>query len=131
MARVHGRNARLYVDITGAGAATPITFVKSWSLTFPTDKVDVTALTDTNKVYVAGLPDVSGTVAGFYDDATAQLYTASIDGVARKTYLYPISGNAQYWYGTALWDFTVQGAVDGANEFTASLAAASAWLKVG
>jgi hypothetical protein len=54
-----------------------------------TAQLDVTAMDDDNKVYISDMPDASGDFSGFYDDATAQTYTAAIDGLPRKFYLYP------------------------------------------
>lgn len=131
MARWHGRFSRVYMNLASGGTAEPIAFTRSWSLNQVTDKVDTTALTDTNHIYVAGLPDASGEFAFFYDDLTVQTYTAASDGVARKFYLYPQSSTSQYWFGTIFPDFSVSGAVDGAVEGTASWNAASTIAKVG
>jgi hypothetical protein len=131
MARKHGRNGRLYTNITSGGTAEPIAYLRDWSIDFSVDNVDVTAFGDSNKVYVAGLPDSSGTFAGFYDSATAQLYTAATDGVARKFYLYPDTADAIYWFGTALFDFSVSTAVDGAVTVSGNWNAASIVSKVG
>lgn len=133
MARYHGRKGRLYIGLASDSAAPePVAFIKSWQISFKTDMVDVTALGDTNKVVVAGLPDVSGTYAGFWDNATAQMYTAATDGLARKFYLYATTDVAgTYWYGTAFFDFTTEGAVDGAVNINGSFAAAGAVAKVG
>ena len=132
MARQHGRNARLYMNITSGGTAEPVAFLRQWSISFATDNVEVTAMGDSNKVYVAGLPDASGSYSGFYDDATAQMYTAGTDGVARKFYLYPSTGStAQYFFGTALFDFSLDSSVDGANTISGDFQAASIVTKVG
>jgi hypothetical protein len=132
MARIHGRNGRLYGSLTSGGTAEPITFLNNWSINFATDNVDVTAFGDTGKVYVAGLPDASGSYSGFYDDETTQFYTAATDGVARKFYLYPnASATGKYWFGTALFDFNVSAAVDGAVAVTGDWSAASAVSRVG
>jgi hypothetical protein len=132
MARLHGRNGRLYVNITSGGTAEPIAFLNNWDIQFAVDNAEVTAFGDTNKVYVAGLPDASGSFSGFYDDATAQVYTAAADGVARKFYLYPTtSATGQYWFGTALFDFSVSSSVDGAITISGDFQAASAVTKVG
>jgi hypothetical protein len=130
MARKHGRNGRLYVSITSAGAAEPVAFLNSWDISFGVDNVDVTAFGDTNHVYVAGLPDASGSFSGFYDSTSAQLYTAATDGVARKFYLYPDTAAATYWYGEALFDFSVSSSVDGAVTVSGDWNAASSILKV-
>lgn len=132
MARLHGRRGRVYVAIVSGAEASPLPFIASWSVSFATDKAEVTVLEDDNKVYVAGLPDASGEFGGFYDDATAQTYTAATDGVARKFYLYPDrSINTKYFFGTILPDFNVNAAVDGATAITASWNAASTVAKVG
>jgi hypothetical protein len=129
MARIHGRKGRLYAAIASGGSAEPIAFLNAWSINFETDKADVTAFGDGNKVYTSGLPDAAGTFAGFFDDSTEQLYTAAQDGVARKFYLYPNTDTAQYWYGTALFDFSVSAGVGDAVTVSGSWAAASAISK--
>lgn len=132
MARIHGRNGAVYMNLASGGTAEPVAFLNSWSISAQTDKADVTAFGDANKVYVAGLPDSSGEFSGFYDDATVQTYTAAVDGVARKFYLYPSRlTNTQYWWGTILPDFSVNAGVGGAAEISASWNAASAIQKQG
>ena len=132
MARIHGKNGRLYVDLAGGGSASPVAFLSKWTADFVTDKVDVTALGDGNHVYVAGLPDSKGTITGFYDDATTQLYLAAQDGIPRNMYLYPnTTTTTQYWFGTALFDFTVTGGVSEAVAISGAWAAASKITKVG
>jgi len=112
VARLHGRNGRIYIGLASNGTAEPLNFQAKWSLDFSTDKADATAMGDANKIFVAGLPVAGGDFSGWYDDATVQTYTAATDGVARKFYLYPsTSNNAQYWFGTVLPDFKVDGSV--------------------
>ena len=132
MARIAGRNGRLYMNLTSGGTAEPVTFLNSWALNFSSEKIDVTSFGDTSMVYVAGLPDAQGTYAGFYDDATVQMYTAATDGVARKFYLYPsTTNNGQYWFGTGIFDTNIDASVDGAVAISGSFAAASVTAKVG
>lgn len=131
MARIHGRRGRLYVGLANpAATAEPVTFLSNWTIDFTVDKVDVTAFGDSNKTYVAGLPDASGTTSGFYDTESAQLYTAGQDGLARKFYLYPDTTDGDYFFGTALFDFSASGAVDGAVTISSSWSAASLISKV-
>lgn len=111
--------------------AEPIAYLRSWSVSFATDRVEVTAFGDTNRVYVAGLPDASGDYAGYWDSASAQMYTAATDGLARKFYLYMTTDiNTEYYYGTAFFDFSQTQAVDGAVEISGSWQAASSVLQV-
>jgi hypothetical protein len=132
VARIHGQRGRLYVNIASGGTAEPIAFLNSWSLNFATDTVEVTAFEDSNKVYVSGKPDASGTFAGWYDDATAQTYTAATDGIARRFYLYPDhSVTGKYWFGTAIFDFNVKSGTGEAASITGNFRASSAIAKVG
>lgn len=135
MARIAGKGGRVYMALASGGTAEPIAFLRSWSINFTTDKNDVTALGDANKVYVADLPDAQGTFDGFYDDATVQTYTAATDGLARKFYLYPNTtgapGTGQYFFGNILPDFSVTGGVGDSVNISSSWNAASAVSKVG
>ena len=120
------------MEVTSGGTAAPLPFFAKWSISFATDKEDVTAFGDDNHVYVTGLPDAKGQFSGFYDDATAQTYTAATDGVARKFYLYPsILTNTQYFFGTILPDITIDGDVGAAVTVAADWVAASTIAKVG
>lgn len=134
MARIHGQRGRLYVDITGSGSASPVTYLNSWSMDAATDKAEVTAFEDANKTYVSGKEDASGSFAGFYDNATAQLYTAATDGAARKFYLYPdatVGTTGPYWFGTGIFDFSITGDVGDAVKISGNWSAASDVSKVG
>lgn len=130
---IHGRRGRLYVGISASASnAEPVANLNAWSVDFATDDVETTCFGDTNKVYVSGLPDAQGTFKGFFDTATAQLYTAATDGDPRKFYLYPSNANTgQYWSGTALFDMSVEGDVGDAVKVSGSWKAAGAVTKTG
>jgi hypothetical protein len=116
------------MSTTGGGTAVSVVNMKAWSLSMPTDKIEVTAFGDANKKYVQGLPDVSGDLSGWWDDTSDALYDASrsTDGV--KMYLYPSSDAAsKYWYGPAWVDFSIDVDVSGAIEVSASFVANGAW----
>jgi hypothetical protein len=132
LARIHGKRGRIYWEITSGGSAEPLPFIARWAIRFPTDKADVTAMGDTHKTYVSGMPDCTGMFSGFLDDSTAQTYTAATDSLARKVYIYPdLSSNTKYWFGTAVADFTSEGGVDGGVTVNADWAAASLFTRVG
>lgn len=132
MSRIAGRNAAIYVGATNGAAASPLTYQNSWSMSFESEKIDVTAFGDTNKSYVAGIADAMGEFSGFYDDASAQTLTAAIDGLSRTFYLYPSSNTtSQYFFGTIFVDFSVNAEVAGAVEVSAKWNAATKISKVG
>lgn len=132
MAKIAGRNAVIYLGQTTSAQASPLTYKNSWSISFESEKIDVTTFGDTTKTYVTGIADAMGELAGFYDDASAQSYTAAIDGLARKLYLYPNSNTAsQYFFGTVFIDMSINGTVAGAVEVSAKWNAATSMQKVG
>lgn len=132
MARIHGRRGRIYMEIASGGTAEPLPFFARWSISFKTDKDEVTSFGDNNKIYVAGLPDAAGSFSGFYDDATAQTYTAASDGLPRKFYLYPSTlTNTQYFFGTILPDMSIDSDVAASVKVSADWAAASIIQKAG
>jgi hypothetical protein len=124
----HGRKGLVYISASGTTAAASIGKLSSWSLDMPTDRVEVTAFGDSNKAYVQGLKDISGALAGFWDDTIDNLFAAadSTDGV--KMYLYP-SADAitKYWYGPAWLDMSVAVDVADAVKCSGTFAAAGAW----
>lgn len=100
--------------------------MSAWSISLARDRVEVTAFGDTNKQYVQGLPDVSGTFSGFWDDTEDTMFTAADSADGTKIYLYPDAANAatKYWYGPAFLDISdvtteVSGAVTAAGTFIA------------
>lgn len=108
MARYHGKGSVVYLSTSGSGTAVQATALNAWTLNMPTDVIEVTAFGDTNKQYVQGLPDVSGTLAGWWDDTSDELYDASRSSDGVKMYLYPsTSVSSKYWYGTAWVDFSI------------------------
>lgn len=131
MARIAGRNGRLYMGLASSTAvAEPVAYIRDWSITFQTSPIDVTAMGDSGTVYVGGLPDITGSYAGFYDNATAQMYTAATDGQARRFYLYPdATDSSEYFWGTAVFDMNVEAAVDGSVQINGDFQAASAISK--
>lgn len=132
MARISGRRGALYVDLPGTGAATPVPNVRKYSFSATVDTIDVTAMGDTSKVYVADLPDAQGNYEAFYDSASPMLYSAASDGLPRKTYLYPdLSVPGTYFWGTATFDMTLDVAVDGAVTVNGSFKAASSFVRTG
>lgn len=133
MSRIHGKRGRVYLGIASdTASAEPLPFIARWAIRFPTDRADVTAMGDTHKIYVNGMPDCSGMFSGFLDDATAQTYTAAVDGLARKFYLYPdLSSNTKYFFGTIAVDFSLEGGVDGGVALAADWGAASVVTRIG
>lgn len=130
MSRYHGKRGRIMISTSGTGTAATVTGqLSEWNIDFSTDKQEVTALEDTNKVKVQGLKDVTGRLAGFWDDANSDdLFDSadSSDGV--KMYIYP-SADAltKYFYGPAWMDMSIAGSVGGAVTLSGTFDANGSW----
>lgn len=128
MSRYAGNKGQVLLSTTGSGTATVAVSLSQWSLDKATDKIDVTAFGDTNKVYVQGLPDIKGSLSGWFDSADDALFDGaeSADGI--KIYLYPSSlVTTIYHYGTAWLDASISVDVKGACSVSGSFVAAGAW----
>lgn len=130
--RVPGKNGRLYVGVgSSTDAASPLVFCRKWQFSITSDKVDITARGDSNRVALAKKPSITGTFDGFFDTATAQTYTASQDGLSRRFYLYPstpASTLGSYYFGTATFDFGAEGQVDDAVNCKGDWEADTFWI---
>lgn len=89
----------------------------------------MTAFGDLNKTYVQGLPDLKGTLSGFWDTSTDPLYTAGISTDGTKLYLYADFTNTPtaYDYGPAWLNTSIDVDVNGAVTMAGSFAASSSW----
>ena len=116
------------MSANGAGTAVLVVQLTKWSLSRDTDKVDVTSFNDANKIFVQGTPNLQGSLSGWWDSATDQLFDASESTTAVKMYLYPsVNAATVYFYGTAWVDASIDVPTDGAVSLTANFVAASAW----
>jgi len=132
MARYHGKEGQIYMSTTGTGTCVPVVALTSWTISLARDRVDVTAFGDANKQKVQGLPDVSGSIAGWYDDTEDTPFTAADSADGTKMYLYPDAANAptKYWYGPAFVDIqSVETGVDGAVSIAMSFEANGTWAR--
>lgn len=132
MAVYPGRNGVVYMSTTGAGTASTVVNLSSWSIDRTTDTIDVTSFGDSNKVYVQGLPDVKGSFSGFWNDTETKPFSAADSSTPVKIYLYPASTNTgAYHYGTAWVSASMNTAVSGAAQISVTFAAGSSWGRVG
>lgn len=130
MARYHGKGGTVYLGSATGSAAGPVAGLSKWSIDATTEKVDVSAFGDGNKVYVQGLTDLKGQLSGFWDDAGSDtLYQAASSTGGVNVYLYPsiTLKPTKYWYGVAWVDYQVSVAINAAVETSVNFVAASTW----
>lgn len=84
--KIHGKNGAIYVD-GPKGTGTKVAAKSGYVLNLGRDYVDATTFGDTNKTYLTGLKDVSGTWEGLMDVSGDLLVNAS-DEDSKDIYLY-------------------------------------------
>jgi hypothetical protein len=92
MAILSGRNGRVGYDPTPSGSPSEAQVVNSlnaFTAEFTTEYEDVSCFGNTNRVYIPGLRDGSGTVSGFWDSAERTLWNASLATTPGKLVLVP------------------------------------------
>lgn len=130
MAVYHGKRGVVYLSTTGTGAATLVLSLTDWSLDMSTDTVETTSFGDTNKTYVQGLADISGSFSGFWNELEDKLFTASSSADGCKIYLYPSAdAPTKYFYGPAWLSVSVSTAVGDAVKLTGNFMANGAWKR--
>jgi hypothetical protein len=128
MARYHGKDAVVYMSVNEAGDASEVKGMNSWDLDMSTDTVDVTAFGDKNKVFVQGLPNLSGTFSGFWDDTEDKIRQARKSATPVKLYLYQSRNAAsKYHYGKAWIGAAQTAGVGDAVTQTVNFTAADSW----
>lgn len=86
--KLHGKNGSIWVVVTPGSAAIKVALKSEWTLNLNRDYVDATVFGDTNKTYLAGLKDISGTYAGLLDNSGDLLVNATDNSTGLMTYLY-------------------------------------------
>jgi hypothetical protein len=93
-----------------------------------TDKLNVTCFGDPNKVYVPGMPDISGTVSGFWNSADRTLFLAAVAATPGKLKLVPNENEPTFfWTGLAYMDAEIDTGVETAPALSGEFMAAGPW----
>lgn len=128
----HAKDAVVYISPDGSTQASLLDGATEWTLDMSTDSVEVTAFGDVNKVYVQGLPDISGSINGFVKDTEDKWFKAQRSTTAVKFYLYWSKLMAtKYAYGTGWFNVSMSNTISGANQISGNFVAAGAWAVQG
>lgn len=85
--KLHGKNGAIYLYGKKGSGGVKVTTKTEWTLSLGRDYVDATVFGETNKTYLVGLKDISGTFAGLLDvSGDYQVNAASSDAI--DIYLY-------------------------------------------
>lgn len=129
MAILTGRYGRIAYDSVPASpiSPTPLVSVNSFKLSLKTDYEDVSCFDDTNKVYIPGLRDISGTLGGFWNSADLTLIHASNAATPGALQLTPNSNESSYtFFGLAYIDADLDCSL-AAPKISGTFKAAGAW----
>jgi len=125
-----GRYGDVLWDPTGAGTPVSLTSVNAWTLSLATDRIEVTCFGDTNKVYIPGMKDVSGTIGGFWNSADTALVEAADQEAPGLLKLIPNNTEPTFfWSGLAYMDAEISCGVNEAPTLSGTWSAAGPWTR--
>lgn len=121
----HGSKAVFKLD-DSAGTLTDISaYITSVSVSRNADTVEVTALGDTDKEYIAGLKDATISIEGIFDPTVDAIFDAALGASATKSWEYGPQGSAvgsvKYTSECICTSYEPETGVDGAGTFSAEL----------
>jgi hypothetical protein len=125
----HGKDGAVYAKLPGASDFTQVALISAWTLDMSTDTVEVTSLGDTNKTFVQGLRNVTGTLTAHWTDDTALFDMAdSPEGV--ELALWPsIRVPQACFHGPAYLSVTINSGVAAAVTMTGNFVAKGSWSR--
>lgn len=128
--RKHGVYGALQMGVGSPG--TTIADLNAWTLNMTRDRQVVTAFGDTNVIRVAGLPDFSGTIGGWWNSTSSPFFfDVVLNGVPVTLKLLPNALEASYYFtGLANLDGAVNVAASGAVAISGNWDAADNWVAV-
>lgn len=125
--KLHGKNGAIYVD-GPKSTGTKVASKSEWTLSLARDYVDATVFGETNKTYLTGLKDISGTYAGLFDNSGDILVNATSSDIV-QLYLYSDDGSSPILVanGPALFDANISASNTDAVRVTGNFRAAGSW----
>ena len=126
--KLHGKNGAIYLGGAKGSGGVKVATKTEWTLQRNRDYVDATTFGDTNRTYLAGLPNVQGTFAGLLDVSGDLLLNAATSD-ATQIYLYADDGVSPVLIanGPGFIDGSVTASVTDAMRYTGEFRAQGAW----
>jgi hypothetical protein len=127
-----GRDGLVKWDPTGGATAVALASIKSFTLSLATEKINVTCFQDTNRVYIPGMRDISGTLAGFWNSDDMSLIEATALTAPGLLELIPHSNDPSAltphkFSGLAYMDAELDTDVEGAPALSGTFMAGGPW----
>jgi len=118
--KLHGKNAAIYIN------GSKVSNKSEWNLSMSREFADVTTFRDGNKVYAAGLMDISGTFSGLLDVDGDLLVSSNTGGVVTLA-LYAEDGTTLVATGPAFVDASITASNIDAIRCSGSFKSAGTW----
>jgi len=125
----HGKEGVIAAKLNAGDAYVAIGNISEYNLSMATDKVETTSLGDTNKRYVVGLKDLSGTFTAFWDRLDDILFDLADSPTGCFIAVYPSTGSNVGWEGPAWVDASIKGGVTSAVTIDGTFMANGAWTR--
>lgn len=131
MAIKTGRYGSVSYDPTASSplSLSALIALNNWKLSLRTDYEEVSQFGDTNKVYVPGLRDVSGSLSGFWDSTNIVIFSATTATTPGVLHLVPNTNESAYFEGAAYLDADIDCSLS-VPKVTANFKAAGPWIEV-
>lgn len=126
--KIHGKNGAIYIN-GPKGSGTKVATKSEFTVSLNRDYVDATTFGDTNRTYLVGLKDISGTYAGLMD-VSGDLMVNATDSDIVQLYLYAddrSSFEILLANGPALVDASINASNTDAIRVTGNFRAAGNW----
>jgi hypothetical protein len=131
MAIKTGRYGKVSWDPAGGTALTEIISLNTWTANMETEMEDVSCFSDTNRVYVPGLKNMTGDLGGFWNSAELALWKAADAGTPGTLSLQPNLQEPGFkWQGLAYLNASIDCSLS-APKVTGSWSAAGPWTVPG
>lgn len=130
--KLHGKNAAIYLGGAKGAGGVKVASKTEWTLQRNRDYVEATVFGESNKTYLAGLPNVQGTFAGLFDTSGDLLLNAATSD-ATQIYLYADDRDGSevlVAHGPGLIDGNVTGSLNDAMRYTGEFRASGSWTIV-
>lgn len=131
--KLHGKNGAIYLGGAKGSGGIKVATKSSWTLQRNRDYVDATVFGESNKTYLAGLPNVQGSFAGILD-VSGDLLLSAATSDSQTMYLYadddPFSTTSTVLvaHGPALIDANVDASNTDAVRITGEFRAQGSWI---
>lgn len=132
MNRMTGSHGQIKIDPTGVGTTlVTVASMNAWALNMARAKTDVTAFGDSNLVYVQGLPDIKGTLGGWFDTDEWTIFDVAMGDIAAFLNLVPSTLSPTYfWKGPAWLDAAIDVKHNGGISVTGNYVASGPWTRM-